>query len=642
MSARRLTLRGMVIASALTGSLALFSASAIAAAPEAPETKPATVVGGFTATLNGVLNPKVAAPAGWHFVYSPEGQCAGGPNAVTTPTEPETEGSSIGEPESLEVGGLVPNHQYTFCFVSTHVEDGVNEATLGGPLTFKTLGVAPAAEINPAFDRGEGLPVLEGTPFEATLGEVLLNPENRTTECVFQYVKESDFIVSKFAGAAKVPCEQGATIAGYGFQTVGATVTKLQPGTIYRDRLLAKNASGETEVVGTITTPSAVAPSIEVTAPSDGQTSVTLTGLVNPDFQKTTCTFQYLSEAEFDQSGYAAPHVLPCEPAVGEGSWVGTNGNLTGLESAAIYHYRIVATNESGEAKSPDQMFVTLPYPPDVTTGQATPDADGSETIGGSVNGHGNGVVHTTYAIQYGLSTSYGSQLVGDAGTGNNAVSEVGSISNLQPGATYHYRMTAKSTAGETVGSDSTFIAPASAPAVGSQSAQFVNEDSAVIQGEANPEGLEATYVVQYGTGTAYGSDAPMAPTEMAPYTSMHATITGLAGLAPGTTYHYRLAVTNQVGTTYGQDDTFTTTGAPLNTTFTSFALPTTPLIAVPSATFPSEKPIAKGTPKTLSNKQKLANALKACAKKPKKQRAGCQRRARKLYGARQKKAKKK
>jgi hypothetical protein len=37
--------------------------------------------------------------------------------------------------------------------------------------------------------------------------------------------------------------------------------------------------------------------------------------------------------------------------------------------------------------------------------------------------------------------------------------------------------------------------------------------------------------------------------------------------------------------------------------------------------------------PKPLTNAQKLARALKLCAKKPKEQRANCRRQARKKYG---------
>jgi WD40 repeat protein len=58
---------------------------------------------------------------------------------------------------------------------------------------------------------------------------------------------------------------------------------------------------------------------------------------------------------------------------------------------------------------------------------------------------------------------------------------------------------------------------------------------------------------------------------------------------------------------------------------------------AAPSATFSGSGNLASGAPpkpKPLTRAQKLARALKACKKKPKKRRAACRARARRLYGA--------
>jgi hypothetical protein len=109
----------------------------------------------------------------------------------------------------------------------------------------------------------------------------------------------------------------------------------------------------------------------------------------------------------------------------------------------------------------------------------------------------------------------------------------------------------------------------------------------------------------------------------------MQGTITALTGLQPNTTYHYRLAATSQAGTTYGPDETFTTTGATQTGTFTPFTVPTTPQLTIAPFKFPPE------APKPLTNKQKLAAALKACAKKHNKAKhATCQRQAHRRYAA--------
>jgi hypothetical protein len=53
----------------------------------------------------------------------------------------------------------------------------------------------------------------------------------------------------------------------------------------------------------------------------------------------------------------------------------------------------------------------------------------------------------------------------------------------------------------------------------------------------------------------------------------------------------------------------------------------------------PATTPVVKA--KSLTRAQKLAEALKACRKKPKKKRAGCERQARRAYGSVANKARK-
>jgi hypothetical protein len=72
-----------------------------------------------------------------------------------------------------------------------------------------------------------------------------------------------------------------------------------------------------------------------------------------------------------------------------------------------------------------------------------------------------------------------------------------------------------------------------------------------------NPKGAPTSYRFEYGPTTAYGSstadsDAGSGPDDLAASAS-------LAGLSPGTTYHYRVVASNAGGVVYGADQTFTT-----------------------------------------------------------------------------------
>jgi CSLREA domain-containing protein len=86
------------------------------------------------------------------------------------------------------------------------------------------------------------------------------------------------------------------------------------------------------------------------------------------------------------------------------------------------------------------------------------------------------------------------------------------------------------------------------------------NSSSAIINGIArNPDLAGATAFFQYGTSTSYGSQtatqAVGATTAAAPLSAE------VTGLAPDTAYHFRLVVTNALGTVFGTDEIARTGG---------------------------------------------------------------------------------
>jgi hypothetical protein len=92
-----------------------------------------------------------------------------------------------------------------------------------------------------------------------------------------------------------------------------------------------------------------------------------------------------------------------------------------------------------------------------------------------------------------------------------------------------------------------------------SPSATAISAGSATIAGIVDAFGTASTYRFQYGTSSAYGeATVPVAfsngPQEVS---------SQLSGLAPGTTYHFRLVAENAAGRTEGADQTFTTLPLP-------------------------------------------------------------------------------
>jgi hypothetical protein len=73
----------------------------------------------------------------------------------------------------------------------------------------------------------------------------------------------------------------------------------------------------------------------------------------------------------------------------------------------------------------------------------------------------------------------------------------------------------------------------------------------------ADTQGVDATYHVEYGTTTSYGSQT--GDQTLTAANSPGAINVNVSSLSPGTTYHARLAITTDAGTTYGPDVTFAT-----------------------------------------------------------------------------------
>ncbi len=97
-------------------------------------------------------------------------------------------------------------------------------------------------------------------------------------------------------------------------------------------------------------------------------------------------------------------------------------------------------------------------------------------------------------------------------------------------------------------------------PIVATGSTSAITTSAATIEGSVAPNrDAVSMCVFQYGTSAAYGAEVPCAQ-EVAGEASTPTTVTaGLTGLAPNTTYHYRVIATNADGTSYGLDKTFTT-----------------------------------------------------------------------------------
>lgn len=209
----------------------------------------------------------------------------------------------------------------------------------------------------------------------------------------------------------------------------------------------------------------------------------------------------------------------------------------------------------------PAALATAAPPAPTAVTGTATGATSSGATLHGTVNPQGQA---TTYSFQYGPSTAYGSQTIAvGAGSGTTDVAATAAINGLASGTTYHFRLVAQSPGGTSFGGDQT-ASTLTLPAVSTGSATRIDDSSATLNGVVNPRGQATTDYFQFGTSTTYGLQT--APAGAGAGTADVAVSAGVAGLAPGTTYHYRVAAQGTNGTSFGGDGTFKTSGAPAAT----------------------------------------------------------------------------
>lgn len=196
---------------------------------------------------------------------------------------------------------------------------------------------------------------------------------------------------------------------------------------------------------------------------------------------------------------------------------------------------------------------------PSASTGGASSITSNNATLNGSVNPQG---CYTEYAFEYGRSSEgYPNEVIGSAGSGTSPVSvQTYSALGLQPSTSYHFRLAAWNSGGETTGGSSSFTTPAacSKPTVTTNTAASITDTSATLSGSVNPNGCQTTSKIEWGPSsspTTYPNSVN-GPSGTANF-SVSSTISGLQS---NTGYHFRVSATNEKGTTPGPDQVFTTT----------------------------------------------------------------------------------
>jgi len=330
-----------------------------------------------------------------------------------------------------------------------------------------------------------------------------------------------------------------------------SNLTGLAPKTLYYLRAYATNSAGTGygESVS-FTTLGDTPASVAANATNIAIDSAVLNGTVNPNSLSTTVSFEWGANTDYGNTVAATQ-----SPVTGNTS-VSVSVKLTGLTPGTTYHFRIKAENSLGITYSSDMTFRTLGDIPSVTTLDVTNLQTHAATLNSSVNPN---YLSTSVTFEWGTTTSYDSTTTALQSplTGNSDVSVNIDLSGLSPGTTYHYRIVATNELGTTNSEDITFTTLGQVPLIVTHT-PIIKIDSAVLYSSVNPNYLSTEVIFEWGLTNSYGNT--ISPDD-SPFTgsSLINTSTVLSNLSAETTYHFRIKATNELGTTYSEDSTFST-----------------------------------------------------------------------------------
>ena len=435
---------------------------------------------------------------------------------------------------------------------------------------------------------------VEGTSIEQqftiSVGNVILEPPTTSTTAATGITSTTATL------NGDITSDGGATITARGFVyttdlntnlTVGTTgvtnvivsgttgvfdqnITGLTAGTTYYYKAYATNSVNTTygNVQSFITL---APPTVSTTAASAiTSTTATLNGHITSDGGAaiTARGFVYAtSNADLTIENTAADTVIVS----------GTTGvfteNITGLTAGTAYFYTAYAINSAGTSYGNEQSFTTevvvRAVAPTASTTAASDITSTTATLNGDITSDGGAAI-TARGFVYAISNA--DLTIGATGVTDVTVSgtEIGTfnsaITSLTAGTAYFYTAYAINSAGTSYGNEQSFttevVVRAVAPTASTTAASDITSTTATLNGDITSDGGAAitargfVYAISNADltiGATGVTDVTVSGTEIGTFNS------AITSLTAGTAYFYTAYAINSAGTSYGNEQSFTT-----------------------------------------------------------------------------------
>jgi streptogramin lyase/subtilisin family serine protease len=493
--------------------------------PPTGETKPASVVGSYAATLNGVVNPHAQPETTYQFEYG----TGSGKYTQVLPASPVAIGTGIADLNvSQRLTGLEPNKTYYYRLVATN---GNGVSLKGGEQSFTTpVAIATYSSSFGSYGTGNG-------QFKEPRG-ITVDPSGNV------WVSDINLNrIQKFNSKGEYVCQVGTSGSGN--------------GQFKKPRGLAADASGNVWVADEgnnrlqkISSACGYLSQLGSAGSGNGQMYQPYGVAIDPSGNILVADSGNARIGEFNSKG---EFVAKCgTEGTGNGQFeegpVSIAADADGNVWAGDGNPRVEQFNTKCEYLAKfDKTSSGAPYftqPAGIAI-----DSTGNLWIPNSLTAYGYQAFYPEgeYVGQF-----------GEVGTGSGQFSVPRQIAIAPDGSLWaidSFNTTARV---------QKWLPGTPSPVETGRAAQ-VKATEATLTGKVNPGGIATSYQFEWGTTTSLGSFVPASPKSIGSGSSPVAVSQVLGGLKSGQTYYYRLVASSEKGTTYGKMRHFTG-GKPENT----------------------------------------------------------------------------
>ncbi len=520
------------------------SFTTLAVAPTASTTA-ASDITSTTATLNGnITSDGGAAITARGFVYAISNA---GLTIENTAADTVIVSGTTGTFNSA-ITGLTAGTAYYYRAYATNSVD----TTYGDVQSFTTLAVAPTASTTAATAI---------TSTTATLnGNITSDGGAAITARGFVYATSNTDLTIENTAADTV-IVSGTT------GTFNSAITSLTAGTMYYYRAYATNSVDTTYgEVQSFTTSAPVAPTAPTASTTAATTITSSTATLNGDITSdggatiTARGFVYAtSNTDLTIENTAADTVIV------SGTTGTFNSAITSLTAGTMYYYTAYAINSVDTTYGAVQSFTTLAAAPTASTTAASDITSTTATLNGNITSDGGATISArgfVYAISKADLTIMGATNVVVSGT--TGVFEK-DIAGLTAGTAYFYTAYAINSVDTTYGavqSFTTLAAAPTAPTASTVAASNITSSTATLNGNITSDGgatISArgfVYAISKADLTIMGATNVIVSGTTGVFTE------NITGLTAGTAYFYAAYAINSAGTSYGNEQSFTTEAA--------------------------------------------------------------------------------